>query len=215
MWRDFLKIPNLITIGRLLFLIPAAYFLSLPGPTSRLLSLLWLGLAVGSDYFDGYFARKLNQITPLGLILDPLSDKIMAATLVLLLIPYRAFPVWLAAVIVGRDLLIAAGGLMIRRRLGHALPSNLAGKYCFASVAFLLVCYIGEFPFGIGLFTGLTLVLIPLSLVIYGRAFVLILRGIPYSPVGDTPLFRAIRYILVIATVVMCGFKLLEFAGLI
>ncbi len=215
MWRDFLKIPNLITMGRLLFLIPTAYFLSLPGPTNRMLSLFWLGLAVGSDYFDGYFARRLNQITSLGLILDPLSDKIMAATLVLLLIPYRTFPVWLAGVIVGRDLLIAAGGLMIRRRLGHALPSNLAGKYCFASVAFLLVCYIGEFPFGINLFTGITLALIPLSLIIYARAFVLILRGMPYTPVGDTPLFRTIRYILVIATVAVCGFELLKFIGLI
>jgi CDP-diacylglycerol--glycerol-3-phosphate 3-phosphatidyltransferase len=215
MWRDFFKVPNLITLGRLLFLIPAAYFLSQPGPANRWLSLFWLGLAVGSDYFDGYFARKLNQITPLGLILDPLSDKIMAATLVLLLIPYRAFPVWLAAAIVGRDLLIAAGGLLIRRRLGHALPSNLAGKYCFAAVAFLLVCYIGQFPFGIRLFTGITLVLIPWSLIIYGRAFVLILSGKPYAPVGDTPLFRAIRYILVIATVIICGFKLLQFAGLI
>jgi CDP-diacylglycerol--glycerol-3-phosphate 3-phosphatidyltransferase len=215
MWRDFLKIPNLITLGRLLFLIPAAYFLAQPGPVNRLWSLVWLGLAVGSDYFDGYFARKLNQITPLGLILDPLSDKIMAATLVVLLIPYRAFPVWLAAVIVGRDLLIAAGGLLIRRRLGHTLPSNLAGKYCFASVAFLLIAYIGEFPFGIRFFTVTTLVLIPWSLAVYGRALVLIMRGIPYSPVGDTPLFRTIRYLLIIVTIVVCGVKLMEFFGLL
>jgi len=215
MWRDFLKIPNLITLGRLLFLIPAAYFLAHPGPANRIWTLIWLGLAVGSDYFDGYFARRLNQITPLGLILDPLSDKIMAATLVLLLIPYRNFPVWLAAVIAGRDLLIASGGLLIRRRLGYTLPSNLAGKYCFASTAFLLIAYIAEFPFGIRLFTITTLVLIPWSLAVYARAFVLIVRGIPYAPVGDTPLFRTIRYGLVIATILVCGYKLMEFIGLI
>jgi CDP-diacylglycerol--glycerol-3-phosphate 3-phosphatidyltransferase len=215
MWRDFLKLPNLITLGRLLFLAPAAYFLAQPGPANRLWCLIWLGLAVGSDYFDGYFARRFNQITPLGLILDPLSDKIMAATLVLLLIVHRGFPVWLATVIIGRDLLIAAGGLLIRRRLGYTLPSNLAGKYCFASTAFLLIAYIAEFPFGIRYFTVTTLMLIPWSLAVYARALVMILRGIPYAPVGDTPLFRTIRYLLVIATILACGFKLVEFIGLI
>lgn len=214
MWRDLGKIPNLITLGRLLFLIPAAFFLAQPGTAGRLWCLFWLGLAVGSDYFDGYFARKLNQITPLGLILDPLSDKIMAATLVALLIPYRDFPIWLAAVIVGRDLLIAAGGLLIRRRLGYTLPSNLAGKYCFASTAFLLIAYIAAFPFGIRLFSVTTLTLIPWSLIVYARAFVLVLRGIPYSPMGDTPLYRTIRYLLVIAVIVVCGYELMKFIGL-
>jgi CDP-diacylglycerol--glycerol-3-phosphate 3-phosphatidyltransferase len=193
MARDIFKVPNLITLGRLLLLIPTAYFLSQPGVHNRIYALACLTAAAISDYLDGFFARLLNQKTRLGLILDPLSDKIMAGTLAILLIIYRDFPIWLGAVIVGRDFLILIGGLAMRSRITEVPASNLSGKYGFAAIAVLLCSYVIEFRFGIWLFTWITLVLILLSLIMYGRRFALVMRGRPLTQFHDKTIYRIMR----------------------
>lgn len=193
MAHDIWKIPNLISLGRLLLLIPTAYCLSRPEPSAKLYALGFLTAAAISDYLDGYFARLLNQKTRLGLILDPLSDKILAGTLVVLLILYREFPIWLAGVIVGRDLLIALGGLVYASKLDKIPSSNLTGKYAFASIAVLLVSYVIEFSFGIRLLTVLTVPLIAISFILYARVTVRILKGQPPPEFQDRPMFRIAR----------------------
>lgn len=183
----------MITLGRLLLLIPTAYFLSQPGVNNHIYALACLTIAAISDFLDGFLARRLHQQTRLGLILDPISDKIMAGVLAILLIIYRDFPIWLASVIVGRDLLIMAGGLAVKSRLANIPSSNLSGKYSFASIAVLLCSYIIEFPFGIWLFTILTVAFIILSVVMYGRRFILIMRGRTISEFRDKPIYRILR----------------------
>jgi len=193
MTRDLFKIPNLVTLGRLLLLIPTAYFLSQPGVNNRIYALACLTVAAISDFLDGFLARRLNQQTRLGLILDPLSDKILAGILAVLLIVYRDFPVWLAAVIIGRDLLIMIGGLAVKSRISGVPSSNLPGKYSFASIAVLLCSYVIEFQFGIWLFTLITVAFIILSVAMYGRRLVLIMQGRGISEFRDKPLYRITR----------------------
>lgn len=213
MASDFLKIPNLLTLGRLIMLAPTAYFLSRPEPPARLYALLCLSIAVVTDYFDGYFARRLNQKTELGLILDPLSDKILAAVLVLLLIQFRSFPIWLAAAIIGRDLLIAAGGFVIKSRYGILAASNLTGKYCFAAIAVLLVSYIIEFDFGIQMLTSLAITLMMASLAIYVLRFVAVIRGKPVAAFNDRPVYLYFRTGLTAVVSIIYLFKLAQFIG--
>jgi CDP-diacylglycerol--glycerol-3-phosphate 3-phosphatidyltransferase len=177
MIRDITKIPNLVTLSRLLFLIPIAWFISRPAPIAKAYTLICITLAAITDFLDGFLARRLNQKTNLGLLLDPLADKIMAAVVAVLLIVYRDFPVWVAAVVIGRDLLIAAAGLFLTRRIGHVPASNLTGKYSFAALAVLLISYILVFPFGIDLFLPLTLVLLAASLINYALSTVRRLQG--------------------------------------
>lgn len=213
MAHDIFKIPNLITIGRLIFLIPVAYFLSEPGAAAKIYALAFLVAAAVSDYLDGFFARLLNQQTRLGMLLDPLSDKILAGVLAVLLIIHRDFPIWMAAVIVGRDLLIAIGGLNVKARISQAPSSILTGKYCFASIAVLLCSYVIEFEFGIRLFTIITLIFIFLSLVMYGRIFVAVGRGRPPQRFADRPLYRNIRVGLVWIVSAIFLYKLGQFIG--
>jgi CDP-diacylglycerol--glycerol-3-phosphate 3-phosphatidyltransferase len=196
MAHDIFKVPNLITLGRLFLLIPTAFFLSQPGVNNRIYALACLTAAAISDCLDGYFARRLNQQTRLGLILDPLSDKIMAGVLAILLIIYRDFPLWLALVIVGRDLLILIGGLFMKSKITEVPPSNLSGKYSFASIAVLLCSYIIEFRFGIWLFTILTITFILLSLIVYGRIFFVVMKGRPIPRFQDKTLYRIFRTVL-------------------
>jgi CDP-diacylglycerol--glycerol-3-phosphate 3-phosphatidyltransferase len=193
MAHDIFKIPNLITLGRLLLLIPTAYFLSKPGVNNQVYALACLTVAAISDYLDGFFARLLNQRTRLGLLLDPLSDKILAGTLVILLIIYRDFPLWLAAVIVGRDLLILIGGLAVKSKITDVPSSNLSGKYSFATTAVLLCSYIIEFDFGIWLFTIITVAFIILSLIMYGRTLVKVMQGQTFPKFQDKTQYRIIR----------------------
>lgn len=207
---DIFKVPNLITVGRLVFLVPTAYFLSLPGPHNQVYALACLTMAAVSDYFDGYFARKLHQETRLGLILDPLSDKILAATVIILLIIHRHFPLWLAAVIIGRDLLIAAGGLVMKSRIKEIPASNLTGKYGFASIAVLLVSYVINFDFGIRLLTVIVIPLIAFALIFYGRALIRVLQGKPLPHFHDRPTYRIIRTVTTVIISAVYLFKLFQ-----
>jgi CDP-diacylglycerol--glycerol-3-phosphate 3-phosphatidyltransferase len=210
MAHDLFKVPNLITVGRLVFLIPTGYFLSLPGPHNQIYALACLTLAAISDYFDGYFARRLNQQTRLGLILDPLSDKVLAATVIILLIVHRDFPLWMAAIIIGRDILIAGGGLAIKSKLKEIPASNLTGKYSFASIALLLVSYVIEFDFGIWLMTIMVIPLIGLSIVFYARAMIRVLKGQPLPHFHDRLIYRLLRTAATVIVSVVYLFRLFQ-----
>jgi CDP-diacylglycerol--glycerol-3-phosphate 3-phosphatidyltransferase len=211
MAHDVFKIPNLITLGRLLLLLPTAYFLSQPGPENKILALACLTLAAISDYLDGFFARRLNQQTRLGKILDPVSDKILATFLVVLLIIYRDFPFWLAGLIISRDLLILIGGLAVKSRLSAVPPSNLSGKYCFAAIAVLLISYVIDYGFGIGLFTIIAILLTILSIIMYGRTFFEVMRGKPFPHFKDKTVYRVIRITLTWAFSAIYLYKLAQF----
>lgn len=213
MAHDIFKIPNLITLGRLLLLIPIAFFLSRPGGDNQIYALACLTAAAISDYLDGFFARLLNQQTRLGLMLDPLSDKILAGTLVILLIVYRDFPFWIAAAIIGRDLLILIGSLIVKSKTSDIPPSNLSGKYSFAAIAVLLCSHIIEFQFGIWLFTILTLVFLLLSLIMYGRTLIAVMQGQPMPRFKDKIGYRIIRIALTWVVSIYFLFRLGQFIG--
>ena len=103
-------IPNLLTAIRIV-LIPAIIVLFyLPYQWSDMACGLMFALAGVTDSFDGYLARKLGQVSPLGAFLDPVADKLIVATALVLIVSKD--PVWYvtltAAVIIGREIAISA-----------------------------------------------------------------------------------------------------------
>jgi len=213
MAHDIWKVPNLISLGRLLLLIPVGYFLSRPEPHATLYALAFLVAAEISDYLDGFFARLLNQRTKLGLILDPLSDKVLAAVMIVLLLLYRNFPLWMAAVIVGRDLIIGLGGLMYSSKIEAVPSSNFTGKYTFASIAVLIVSYVIEFEFGIRLLTVIVVPLCALSLVLYIRAVSRVMKGRPAPKFRDRRAYRLMRVSITVAISVVYIYELFKMIG--
>ncbi|MGL4389251.1 MAG: CDP-alcohol phosphatidyltransferase family protein [Brevinema sp.] len=106
------NLPNFLTILRL-FCVPLASFPLLPifGEHTYgklLLIVVAFIFAAITDYLDGYFARKLNQISDWGAYMDPLIDKflIWALFLVFLFIPFLEIPIWTFVVILSRDLAV-------------------------------------------------------------------------------------------------------------
>ncbi len=91
-------------------------------------------VAVGTDWLDGYFARKFNQITTLGRILDPFADKVViCGTFIFLLVAPgmqdapRGLRAWMVVAIVGRELLVTALRSFLEER-GSDFSANMSGK---------------------------------------------------------------------------------------
>ncbi|MFM7424732.1 MAG: CDP-diacylglycerol--glycerol-3-phosphate 3-phosphatidyltransferase [Elainella sp.] len=102
-----MNLPTWITVSRL-FGVPLLLYL-LYQPSTRL---HWVAVGVflvaaGTDWLDGYLARKLNQVTDLGKFLDPLVDKFLVLAPLLVLIELGVVPAWGVFLILGRELAVA------------------------------------------------------------------------------------------------------------
>jgi cardiolipin synthase (CMP-forming) len=113
------NLPNLITLARLLC-VPLAIWLILE---ARYGVAFWVFVAAGiSDALDGYIAKRFDQRTPLGALLDPIADKALLAGVYITLGLADQLPHWLVILVVLRDLLIVGGYLLIQ---GTAPPQPL------------------------------------------------------------------------------------------
>jgi len=120
-------VPNLLSFLRLLG-VPVFLWLAL-GPEDTGWAFLVLVFAGISDYLDGKIARRFGQTSRLGTLLDPAADRLYILATVVALTVLGIIPIWLAAVLVARDVVLAATIPVLRRRgYGLALPVNLVGK---------------------------------------------------------------------------------------
>ncbi|OOZ34630.1 CDP-diacylglycerol--glycerol-3-phosphate 3-phosphatidyltransferase [Solemya velesiana gill symbiont] len=105
-----LNIPNILTLLRIALIPVFVALFFLPWEHAEEACAIVFALAAITDWLDGYLARKLEQVSPLGAFLDPVADKLMVATALILLVeadptPALAVPV---AVIIGREIAISA-----------------------------------------------------------------------------------------------------------
>ena len=129
-------IPNAISIIRIILVIPIAFCLWSQNYITALLLFLVGGL---SDGLDGFLARRYHWETKLGVILDPMGDKLMMLTAYLLLGWYQLLPWWLVALVIGRDLIIVIGTLLYRRIIGEAKLKPLFISKLNTAVQIILV----------------------------------------------------------------------------
>ena len=125
---------NKITIGRILlvpvFIVVLLYYADSGNELFRVLAVLAFALAAAADGVDGYIARRYNQRSELGAVLDPLADKLLLVSAVILLCLKNThvarLPEWLAIIILSRDALLVlglgllhyfAGAIKVRPRL--------------------------------------------------------------------------------------------------
>lgn len=112
-------IPNLLSLLRLLG-VPVFLWLLL-GPHADGWALAVLALSGFTDWADGVLARRLDQYSDLGALLDPLADRLYILATLVGLVLRHILPLWLAVVIVGRDLILGVGLVLLNRR-GIAPP---------------------------------------------------------------------------------------------
>jgi CDP-diacylglycerol--glycerol-3-phosphate 3-phosphatidyltransferase len=102
-----MNLPTWITVSRLLAVPLLLYGLRTPTIEGRWFMLVVFLVAAGTDWVDGYLARKLNQVTELGKFLDPLVDKLLVLAPLLALIEVGQVPAWGVFLILARELTIA------------------------------------------------------------------------------------------------------------
>ena len=110
------QVPNLVTILRIVLVGPAAWLLWHDQVGYALALIALAGL---SDFIDGELARRFNWRTRFGAIADPTADKLLVLAVFVVLALQEHLPLWLLAVVVGRDLVIISGALTYRRLFGH------------------------------------------------------------------------------------------------
>ncbi|RJP78682.1 MAG: CDP-alcohol phosphatidyltransferase family protein [Candidatus Zixiibacteriota bacterium] len=188
MQGKFLTASNFLSLLRVLLLVPIFLALGKNTAAGNAWALLFMGLAVVTDYMDGYLARKMGQISDLGRVLDPVADKICIAAVALFLAsPWRQLPLplWFVLVVVIRDLAVVGSGYLIYRRAGFVVTSNWWGKFTSGFLAALLITYVLHFDRYLGkaaatlqdLLLGLSLLFLLISTVSYGLRMAAIYAG--------------------------------------
>jgi cardiolipin synthase len=137
-----LNIPNVLTAIRLLLSIPSAWAIY---SGEYLIAVGVFILAFITDFLDGFIARRFNQSTEFGRMLDPLADKTLVCVSIVLMFVRGLLPIWFIAVILGRDLLILLGGLFALRRTKVVLPSNNTGRAAVVSIGIAMLTALAGF----------------------------------------------------------------------
>ena len=128
-----MNLPNTLTLGRI-FLVPLLVVVLLTkfeaelvlGVPKDVLGAAIFGLAAVTDWLDGYLARRRNEITQFGQMMDPLADKLLITAALVSLVQMGRAETWMVAIILGRELAVtvlrslthARGGTMAASRLG-------------------------------------------------------------------------------------------------
>jgi CDP-diacylglycerol--glycerol-3-phosphate 3-phosphatidyltransferase len=141
--QDSLNLPNFLTLVRIL-LIPVFVVIFLaPTPDRSLLAAVIFTVAAVTDLLDGYIARRTGQVTKLGKLLDPLADKLLVLSALILLVNIDRVSAVVALLIIARELAvtgiraIAAGERLI-------IPAEVTGKYKMALQVIAIVLLILE-----------------------------------------------------------------------
>jgi CDP-diacylglycerol--glycerol-3-phosphate 3-phosphatidyltransferase len=104
--HETFNLPNTITLLRI-GIVPFLFILLLdPGEFWSLILAILFVIASITDVFDGYFARKYNLITTMGKFLDPIADKLIINTAMIVMIPIGRIPAWIVAITIIRDLIV-------------------------------------------------------------------------------------------------------------
>lgn len=163
----FWTVPNALSLSRLLALPLFLWALSTPGYTGLAVALVLY--AVLSDLLDGYLARRLHQESEWGRLLDPLADKLTAASALIYCYLYRGLPAWILGLVLTRDLLILALAPVLVAR-SHQLPGSLmAGRLAALAVGLLALVYLFGITFAQTVMLAVTTLLVFLSAWQYAR----------------------------------------------
>ncbi len=117
------NIPTVLTVGRIA-LIPVFVILT---PERPVLGVFFFLLAAATDFFDGYLARRNSQVTKLGIILDPIADKLLVIAALVLLVDMIRISSWVAIVIILREFLVTTLRFVALSK-GIVMPAEQSGK---------------------------------------------------------------------------------------
>lgn len=146
-----MNLPNAITFSRLILTALFVAGTSFGGTAGRWTALVCFVIAAISDWLDGYLARKLGLVTPMGKLMDPLADKVLVCSAFVYLSARGFCPVWVAVVILAREFLVT-GLRQLALEAGHVMAADRLGKwktglqltYCITCLVWLAVSPVAQ-----------------------------------------------------------------------
>jgi cardiolipin synthase (CMP-forming) len=131
--RRLFTVPNALSLLRLAT-VPAIVFLFVTDRTEA--AVVLYAAAAWTDFLDGYIARRTGAVTEFGKLLDPLADRVLVIALAVSLVASGALSIWIALVIVVRDVLVLSLFPVLERKGIERIQVNLTGKAATASLLF-------------------------------------------------------------------------------
>lgn len=176
---DLFTASNVISLLRLILTAPVAYLIYIEEPWWAF-ALCWF--AAFTDWLDGYVARATNTVSEWGKVIDPVADKVLVGTIVVMLLVRGLLPVWFVGLVVGRDVLILIGGVVAQRYSTVVLPSMWSGKLAVSAIAWTGVTALVEWTMARDVGMAVSCVLIAVSLWQYARRLHGLIRQTQENP---------------------------------
>ncbi|HPJ97104.1 MAG TPA: CDP-diacylglycerol--glycerol-3-phosphate 3-phosphatidyltransferase [Syntrophales bacterium] len=166
--REIINLPNAITLLRI-GVIPVLFFLlTSPGETWSLIIATIFVCAALTDLLDGYIARRYQIVTTMGKFLDPVADKIIVNTAMILMIPIGRIHAWMVAIIIIRDFVVD-GMRSIASSEGVVIDASSLGKQKTLCQIFAVTALMIHYPvFGVDAhIVGIAVLYVALFLTLY------------------------------------------------
>lgn len=145
-FKEINTVSNYLSLLRLLLAFPFWIMLDhFNSPDFRYMLFGLVLFASFTDIMDGYLARKMNQVTEFGKIIDPLADKVCIGLIVTKLFLIHEIPGYYFFLIIGRDVLIFLGGIWLTRKIKRVLPSNMLGKITVLTIGIVILLVLLNF----------------------------------------------------------------------
>ncbi|MFQ5991145.1 MAG: CDP-diacylglycerol--glycerol-3-phosphate 3-phosphatidyltransferase [Nitrospiraceae bacterium] len=180
------NLPNLLTLARILLIPVFVVLFSTPTPERSLAAALVFVVAAVTDLLDGYLARRRSQVTKLGRLLDPIADKLLVLSGLILLVQFQRVAAVIAILIIAREVAVT-GVRAIAASEGMTLPVERTGKYKMTLQVIAIVFLILQdgllFPsWNLHLIgTGLLYLALALGLISGGQYFVTFWRQVRFK----------------------------------
>jgi cardiolipin synthase len=134
--RDIATIPNALSASRIIG-VPIFFWL-IVGPKRDDLALYILVISAFTDWLDGYLARKLNQFSRLGELLDPLADRLYVVAALIALYLRNLIPLWVVVALLSRDILMSLVLIYLKRFGITGIPVHFVGKAATMNLLYAL-----------------------------------------------------------------------------
>lgn len=108
-----MNIPNLLTLIRIALVPVFIYFCYNPSKNSILYAIIILAISGVTDILDGYIARKYDQITKLGTVLDPIADKFLTFAILIVFVNKKLIPRWFLIILAIKEIVLILGGIYL------------------------------------------------------------------------------------------------------
>ncbi len=145
--EDILTLPNSVTLLRIGSIPVIVALMYLKGPGWSLITAAVFFVSGLTDLLDGWLARRMKKVSKLGQFMDPVADKLLVSSLLVVLVDLSRVPAWIAIIIICREIGVT-GIRAVAATNGFDVPSDLWGKFKTAVQMLALLLLIMHYPLG-------------------------------------------------------------------